>query len=873
MVVRGGKNSGDQIGWRTRRTSRFALGLLCVTAAAALVLARLYHLGAAIAASLLGGLPGFYLSLTTYRDDHRTEALDSQLSPAEVADLFAAAVRSQWLDEASVRRINDPYPLPVHWVPADRLLVDQWSTLTTLATSGAGWSRTGTSWASGPDELSGQDNQLAEVLARVPTGRLVILGEPGAGKTILMVRLVLDLLARRETGTQVPVLLSIASWDPASMSLREWLASELAITYTALIGPAQPRAEESDRIQLLLDARLIMPLLDGLDEMPDASRGSAIAKINDAMQAGDRFVMTCRHQAFRNAVMPPNGPPVTLRGAAGIELRPLDADAITSYLHADAGGSDGELRWRSVVASLRTDAPIARVLSNPLMLSLARTIYDPRPSEFTGPPPDPEELCAFRNADALESHLLSAFVPAVYRSRYPTSGPPSEWTAKQAEKWLAFLARHLERNIQGPELAWWQLSWATPRAVTSVATGLMAGLLTGAVIAISFIILFGMSHMFGGYFYAIPTVYKAALTGLKYAGAAGLAAGIVTAAAMTLTARGKPPASQKTRVHVARAATVGIGTGLLIGVVAWAWSLLNWVGVGLGCGAALLAAFLAYRADRRGSTLDVRNAAAAALVVGTVVGLTIGIAAGILTQRLYAGVIWGLGWGCAAGFTAAAGVTLKSSRNIRPARDIHWSLRKGIKPAMLAAVSAIFILVLAEAGSQFGLAFIMISALACGAAVGAVAGLERVADDLSAANTSPATALARDRNASRGLMAVTGTAAGLAVAIIAGSIFGANDRDPLEIGVTVGLGMGVSSGLAVGLAFGFAVNGFDSAWPAWLIARTWLALCRRLPLHVIAFLEDAHRRGVLRRAGPVYQFRHLELQHHLASEVGPETLP
>jgi GTPase SAR1 family protein len=38
----------------------------------------------------------------------------------------------------------------------------------------------------------------------VPTGRLVVLGEPGAGKTILMGRLVLDLLARRADGGPVP---------------------------------------------------------------------------------------------------------------------------------------------------------------------------------------------------------------------------------------------------------------------------------------------------------------------------------------------------------------------------------------------------------------------------------------------------------------------------------------------------------------------------------------------------------------------------------------------------------------------------------------------------------------------------------------------
>ena len=58
------------------------------------------------------------------------------------------------------------------------------------------------------------------MLARVPTGRLVVLGEPGAGKTMLMVRLVLDLLARRASGGPVPVLASMASWNPADQDLR-----------------------------------------------------------------------------------------------------------------------------------------------------------------------------------------------------------------------------------------------------------------------------------------------------------------------------------------------------------------------------------------------------------------------------------------------------------------------------------------------------------------------------------------------------------------------------------------------------------------------------------------------------------------------------
>jgi hypothetical protein len=31
------------------------------------------------------------------------------------------------------------------------------------------------------------------------------------------------------------------------------------------------------------------------------------------------------------------------------------------------------------------------------------------------------------------------------------------------------------------------------------------------------------------------------------------------------------------------------------------------------------------------------------------------------------------------------------------------------------------------------------------------------------------------------------------------------------------------------------------------------------------FLADAHRRGILRQTGAVYQFRHIKLQHWLAT--------
>ena len=99
----------------------------------------------------------------------------------------------------------------------------------------------------------------------------------------------------------------------------------------------------------------------------------------------------------------------------------------------------------------------------------------------------------------------------------------------------------------------------------------------------------------------------------------------------------------------------------------------------------------------------------------------------------------------------------------------------------------------------------------------------------------------------------------------------------LVAGLAAGLGFGLGAtlagglrfGLAVGLAAGFVAGLFVSwtrtAWPSYILTTGWLAFRHRLPWPLMNFLADAHERGVLRQAGAVYQFRHIDLQHRLAS--------
>jgi hypothetical protein len=144
-----------------------------------------------------------------------------------------------------------------------------------------------------------------------------------------------------------------------------------------------------------------------------------------------------------------------------------------------------------------------------------------------------------------------------------------------------------------------------------------------------------------------------------------------------------------------------------------------------------------------------------------------------------------------------------------------------------------------------------------GVAVGvAVGGVDWVTSqkgnplDLSSA-ANPTAVLAGDRRTTTALAAVSGILFGAIVGAMAGAAYG------VMAGAVAGTGIGVAAGI---------IGSFDrTAWPSYEIARIWLVLRHRLPWPLMDFLADAHRRGVLRRAGAVYQFRHIELQHRLAT--------
>jgi hypothetical protein len=120
-----------------------------------------------------------------------------------------------------------------------------------------------------------------------------------------------------------------------------------------------------------------------------------------------------------------------------------------------------------------------------------------------------------------------------------------------------------------------------------------------------------------------------------------------------------------------------------------------------------------------------------------------------------------------------------------------------------------------------------------------------------------------------------GRRAAIVTGIRAGIIFG------IAFGVIIGLGLVISSAwhgqlgtiAAFAAIFGAVFGPFASfrmVWPWYELARILLAMNKSLPWRLMDFLTDAYQRGVLRQVGIIYQFRHIELQHRLASRIEPQ---
>jgi hypothetical protein len=186
---------------------------------------------------------------------------------------------------------------------------------------------------------------------------LLILGEPGAGKSTLLLELALYLVkqAEQDTALLLPILLPLSSWASSRRSLQDWLIEQCVLLYNV------PRRLSQQWIQM----GVILPLLDGLDEMDATARSACIAAINTYHQAHLQPLVVCsRINEYKASSRRGR---LTLHAA--IVVQPLSPEQVDTYL----------MSLGKPVAALRTTlckhAALRRLATTPLMLQVLIGAY------------------------------------------------------------------------------------------------------------------------------------------------------------------------------------------------------------------------------------------------------------------------------------------------------------------------------------------------------------------------------------------------------------------------------------------------------------------------------------------------------------------
>lgn len=183
------------------------------------------------------------------------------------------------------------------------------------------------------------------------TEELLILGEPGAGKTLLLLELTRHLLRRATQDEEhpIPVVFHLSSWVEKHYSLARWLIEELQSRYQ--VPPLLSRK--------WMKYNQILPLLDGLDGVSLSCRAACVRAMNAYRQEHGLFpfVVCSRSAEYQEQ-------PQRLRLQRAIEVLPFTLQQQELYL-----SSKGE-----AIAALRQalyDDPILqKIAANPFTLNM-----------------------------------------------------------------------------------------------------------------------------------------------------------------------------------------------------------------------------------------------------------------------------------------------------------------------------------------------------------------------------------------------------------------------------------------------------------------------------------------------------------------------
>ena len=248
---------------------------------------------------------------------------------------------------------------------------------------------------------------------------LLLLGAPGAGKTIALCELARDLIQR--AGTQetypLPVILRLAPWRQVPrQTLKTWIDYQLKAQY----GLGQIHIDE-------IKSRGLILLLDGLDEVSRENRASCVKAINDycAQEGWVNIVVTCRSGNYADLESSEKG--LTIPKKQVITLAPLEAERIATFLdQLDRVGID-VTHLHSFLENERT----------PLMTDVILQTYEGKSVDY---------VKKVQIADVWQNYVARKFEDE--KTRRESAGNPLPYPPAMTVKWLNWVAHQLREHTR-----------------------------------------------------------------------------------------------------------------------------------------------------------------------------------------------------------------------------------------------------------------------------------------------------------------------------------------------------------------------------------------------------------------------------------------
>ncbi|MEH2095405.1 NACHT domain-containing protein [Nostoc sp.] len=437
-----------------------------------------------------------------------------------------------------------------------------------------------------------RDTQIYEEIGQ--GGTLLILGSPGAGKTIALLQLAQRLIERSEQNLSLPmpVVFNLSSWAKDQNSIVDWLIDELVEKYQIPKSLSEPWIKQQ---QLIL-------LLDGLDEVKEDHR-------NDCVRALNKFIglFPQTEVAVCSRVRDYEALTERLQISSALCLQPLSPEQVYQSLDS-VGGSLAGLK-----TLLKRDAELEQFAQTPLILNLMSSAYQGWSVK--------KLMDELHSKEKRNQHLFDTYI-----ERRLERGTTSEFNKKDVLRWLNWLASQMVQEKQTIFLIEkMQPTWLQNQS-EEIAYRIRNFMIVGLIVWLGTVLSFGLSFgLNSGLGFGLGTVLSYGLIiGRGIGVGIGLIAGLIAGLSKEILPLEKLSWSwQRAKSRLMREFFTGFIYGLGFGLIGW---LIYGLGSGLDIGAIF---DLSNNNGLFGLGSGMRNALGSTLDRGLGIGVIFGLGSGL----------------------------------------------------------------------------------------------------------------------------------------------------------------------------------------------------------------------------------------------------